>query len=357
MRTSDFDYTLPAELIAAEPAAERGGSRLLIMSRESASIEHRRFTDLPRFLREGDVLVLNDSRVIRARLRGRRAETGGALELLLLERVKLAHPGDCWLVMARPAKKLKRGDLLLFGTGDLRAEVLESREEGERVIRFDVPDVLPVLDRIGEMPLPPYILHRRREMAADPHAFDAEDDERYQTVYANEAGSVAAPTAGLHFSESMLETLQCAGVQIAKVTLHVGAGTFKPVEVDNPAQHPMHLEHYSVPIETADAVNAALRDGRRVIAVGTTAVRTLESAFHPELKSLVAGSGSTRMLILPGYEFRVVNGLLTNFHLPRSTLLMLVSAFAGKDNVLRAYEEAIEQRYRFYSYGDAMFIT
>lgn len=312
---------------------------------------------MPAYLRAGDVLVLNDSRVIRARLRGQRAGTGGGVELLLLERVAIERSGDSWLAMARPAKKLKPGERLNFGDGTLRAEVVEARDEGERVICFDAPDLLPVLDQLGEMPLPPYILHRRREMHVEPHALDAEDDERYQTIYANEAGSVAAPTAGLHFSKEMLETLQKSGVQIAKVTLHVGAGTFKPVEVDDPATHPMHTEQYHVPSETAEVINAALRESRRVIAVGTTAVRTLESAFDPERKVIRTGDASTRLLILPGYKFQVVSALLTNFHLPRSTLLMLVSAFAGKENVQRAYEEAIRERYRFYSYGDAMLIT
>ena len=359
VKTSDFDYFLPPQLIAAEPPAERGGSRLLVLDRNDGHTDHRMFADLPSYLRAGDVLVLNDSRVLRARLRGHRADTGGAVELLLLARTD-AQPDatrDSWNTMARPAKKLKPGERLVFAGGALTAKVIEVGEQGERVIRFDTPDVLPALELHGEMPLPPYIVQRRRELESEQHIEHADDAERYQTVFAREPGSVAAPTAGLHFSDKMLAALRELRVHIAYVTLHVGAGTFKPVDVEDPSQHPMHSEHYTISSETAATVNKALKDKRRIVAVGTTAVRTLESAYDPATGQIGNGTTNTRMLILPGYEFQVIGGLLTNFHLPKSTLLMLVSAFANRESVLAAYAEAIEREYRFYSYGDAMLIT
>ncbi|MGI8908926.1 MAG: tRNA preQ1(34) S-adenosylmethionine ribosyltransferase-isomerase QueA [Candidatus Sumerlaeaceae bacterium] len=355
MLTSDFDYTLPLNLIAAEPSAERGGSRLLVLHRTTGAVSHRSFSDLPGYFSPGDVLVLNDSRVLRARICGRRANTSGAVELLLLERASVpGQSGDCWSAMARPAKKLKEGERILFGDDALSAEVIGAGHGAERTVCFDVPDILPLLEQYGEMPLPPYIVQRRKELG---HSGDTDDAERYQTVFAREPGSVAAPTAGLHFSPDILDLLRSRGVRIAHVTLHVGAGTFKPVEAEDPSEHPMHAEHYTISPDTADVINLALAERRRIIAVGTTSVRTLESAFDTYTHSVQAGSGSTRLLILPGYNFRVVGALLTNFHLPKSTLLMLVSAFAGREPVLSAYRDAINERYRFYSYGDAMLVT
>jgi len=314
------------------------------------------FENLAGYLHAGDLLVVNNSKVLRARLRGQRATTGGAVELLLLERQPASRPGtDSWLAMARPAKKLQVGERLQFGGGSLVAEVQEVLAEGERVIQFQTPDLLPLLDGIGELPLPPYIIQRRKQTHLDPAA--PEDADRYQTVYAQHPGSVAAPTAGLHFTEQILRELCGKGIERAEVTLHVGAGTFKPVEVEDPAVHPMHREYYTVPQQAADAVQRARRDNRRVLAVGTTVVRTLESAYDSTGKSLHTGSRSTNMLILPGYQFQVVGALLTNFHLPRSTLLMLVSAFAGTELIRAAYAEAIREQYRFYSYGDAMLIV
>jgi S-adenosylmethionine:tRNA ribosyltransferase-isomerase len=357
MQTADFDYILPPELIAAHPPAERGTSRLLVLNRKTCELAHRAFQDLSDYVSSGDVLVINDSKVLRARLRGQRQQTGGAVELLLLERANhvSTKDADTWNTLARPAKKLKPGELIRFGSGELIGEVVAAGVEGERLVKFNVVDVLPYLERLGELPLPPYIVSRRRDLHEDSEAA-AEDGERYQTVFAREPGSVAAPTAGLHFTQELLQRLSNKGVQIARVTLHVGAGTFKPVEVDDPALHNMHSEHYEVSANTSDTINAALSEGRRIVAVGTTAVRTLESAYDPHTRLVRPGSASTRLLILPGYRFNVVGALITNFHLPKSTLLMLVSAFASREAVLAAYHAAIEHEYRFYSYGDAMLI-
>lgn len=331
MLTSDFDYHLPAERIAQE-AAPRGESRLLVLDREGPG-RHSRIRDLPSLLRPGDLLVLNDTRVIPARLYGQRP-SGGRMEILLIERRGERE----WDALVKPGRRAQPGTVIGFD-GGLSAEVIDKREDGRHLLRFSEP-VEPHLDRLGHIPLPPYI-HR---------ADTPEDRERYQTVYARHPGSVAAPTAGLHFNEELLREIEAAGVEIARVTLHVGIGTFKPVSAERIEEHRMESERYEIGEETA----AALRRARRVVAVGTTVVRTLESAARDgEVQS---GSGSTALFITPGYQFRVVDALLTNFHLPRSTLLMLVSAFAGRERVLAAYEEAIRESYRFYSYGDAMLV-
>lgn len=329
---------------------------MLVVLRGGDELQHRAFRQLRDYLRPGDLLVVNDSRVLRARLRGQRASTGGGVELLLLERQPApgsAH--DHWSTLARPARKLQPGERLTFGDGHLHGVVTEVREGGERVVQFETKDLIPQLDTLGEMPLPPYIVQRRRQTGGA--SITDTDSERYQTVYAQDAGSVAAPTAGLHFTQGQLDELQELGVERAHVTLHVGAGTFKPVEAEDPGSHSMHTEHYTVPPATAALVNQARAEGRRVIAVGTTVVRTLESAVDPASGQLREGPGSTQLLILPGYQFRLVDALLTNFHLPKSTLLMLVSAFAGTELVRAAYATAIQERYRFYSYGDAMLIV
>ncbi|MBA2668969.1 MAG: tRNA preQ1(34) S-adenosylmethionine ribosyltransferase-isomerase QueA [Gemmatimonadetes bacterium] len=364
MRTDLFDYELPRELIAAAPAERREESRLLVLHRGGGGrTEHRRFADIGDYMLPGDLLVVNDSRVLRARLRGVREATGGAVELLLLER--MASPDmpdfrDSWSAMARPAKRMRVGEELSFGTSPdgLRARVIAEGEGGVRVVEFDTPDMMPWLDRLGEMPLPPYIEQRRKEMALAGERLDVNDAERYQTVYAREGGSVAAPTAGLHFTPELLASLKSRGLQMTSVTLHVGPGTFKPVETESVEDHPMHSERFSITPEAAEAVNAARREGRRVVAVGTTAVRTLESAAGTTDSGLIQpGSCDTRLLITPGYRFRVVDALITNFHLPCSTLLMLVSAMAGHEAVMEAYREAVREQYRFYSYGDAMLIV
>lgn len=360
MRTDLFGYHLPRELIAAEPAARREESRLLALDRATGRIEHRTFTDIADYLRQGDLLVANDSRVVRARLHGKRLGTGGRVEFLLLERMpRGGATWDVWRVMCRPAKKLKPGETVYFANKQLEARVKHYLGEGEREVEFSVPDVLPWLETLGEVPLPPYILQRRRELGAqgqwNPSFSGSEDAERYQTVYAREPGSVAAPTAGLHFTEELLRRLRERGISFAPLTLHVGPGTFKPVEVSEVERHPMHTEEFSIPGATADAVNLAREEGRRVVPVGTTSVRSLESAVD-ERGRVRGGSFSTSLMILPGYRFRIADAMITNFHLPRSTLLMLVSAFAGRELILHAYEEAIREQYRFYSYGDAMLI-
>ncbi len=336
MRASDFDYELPPELIAQHPPETRGSSRLLHLDGTTAAIADLRFPDLVSLLREGDLLVVNDTRVIKARLRGRK-DSGGEVEVLV-ERVLDAHRA---LAMVRASKTPKTGRFLEFG-GGVRAEVLGRHQEFFELGFADA--VLDVLAAHGEVPLPPYI----------EHAAGAQDEARYQTVYAREPGAVAAPTAGLHFDEAMLATLAAKGVARASVTLHVGAGTFQPLRVEDVAAHVMHSEWYSIPEATVEAVEKARAAGGRVIAVGTTALRALESAAADG--TLRPGSGETRLFIVPGYRFRVVDRLVTNFHLPRSTLLMLVSAFAGSDNIRRAYRHAVAHRYRFFSYGDAMLL-
>ncbi|MSU27922.1 MAG: tRNA preQ1(34) S-adenosylmethionine ribosyltransferase-isomerase QueA [Pedosphaera sp.] len=356
MRTADFDYPLPPELIAQAPAPTRDGSRLLVLHRTDSRTEHRQFRELPDYLRAGDVLVLNNSRVLRARLRGHKPSTGGQLELLLVEEVA---PNEWWTLL-RPGKRVRVGAEIQLRTNGgvaslVRAVVLEKNDEGHCRVRFKgTPNILDELESHGEIPLPPYI-----ERAAG-----TEDDTRYQTVFAQPTGSVAAPTAGLHFTPALLDALRARGVQIHFVTLHVGLGTFLPVKADNLADHVMHEERFELPADTAVAINTAKREGRRVIAVGTTTVRVLESAaalstFNFQLS---ASQSRTRIFIHPPYEFRVVDALLTNFHLPQSTLLMLVSAFAatgelrGRELMLATYAEAVRERYRFFSYGDAMLL-
>jgi len=347
MRTDDFFYELPKELIAQEPLKDRSSSRLLRLGRESGQIEHGRFTDVLKYLKSGDVLVINDTKVLPARLLGVKAETGAHAELLILKRAE----GDVFECLAKPGKRLKEGAVIYFGGEDesapLKALILEELPEGLRRVRFYYEGIFEeVLDSLGEMPLPPYIKKK------------LEEKDRYNTVYARNAGSAAAPTAGLHFTKELLENAKAMGVTVAPVTLHVGLGTFRPVKAENIEDHHMHSEFYIVPEETAAAVNAAKDEGRRVICVGTTACRTVESAAE-ETESgfrLKAGSGWTEIFIYPGYEFKIMEGLITNFHLPESTLLMLVSAFAGKEHVMAAYEEAVRERYRFFSFGDAMLI-
>ena len=340
MKLSDFDYHLPEELIAQRPVEPRDSSRLLVVNRDSGALAHRYFRDLPEYLRPGDALVLNETRVMPARLLGQREETGGSVEVLLLKRIDR----DRWETLVKPGKKARPGQRLRFGDGLLTATVIDTTEFGGRVVEFGYEGIFEeVLDRLGQMPLPPYI----RERLADP--------ERYQTVFAREWGSAAAPTAGLHFTPELLEQIRAMGVEIHKVVLHVGLGTFRPVEVEDPTTHRMHSEFYSVSAETASALNRVKAAGGRVIAVGTTSVRTLETSSTVD-GSVVAGEGWTDIFIYPGYRFKVVDGLVTNFHLPKSTLLMLVSALSSRELMLHAYEVAVQERYRFFSFGDAMLI-
>ena len=353
MRTADFDFELPQELIAQTPLTRRDESRLLVIERKSERWAHRRFRDLIAYLRPGDVLVLNNSRVIPARLRGQNAESVGRFEVLLLEE----NAVNDWWVLLRPGKRARRGTRIEFrdlkgAKTDVTAVVLEHNDEGHRRLRFEgTSNVLNELESMGEVPLPPYI---NRSGIAEMER----DRERYQTVFAKDAGSVAAPTAGLHFTQAFLDDIRACGVNICFLTLHVGLGTFAPVKAETVSEHVMHEERYEIPAATAAEVNRAKEEGRRVIAVGTTTLRVLESAQG----QLTIGRGQTRIFIYPPYRFKIVSGLLTNFHLPRSTLLMLVSAFAapgdlrGRDLVLSAYSEAIRERYRFFSYGDAMLI-
>lgn len=355
MQTSDFDYDLPRELIATHPAEKRDASRLLVMDKTSGAVQHRTFADLPEYLKAGDLLVMNDSRVLNARLHGTRRATGAGVEILLLEKIQpSAADADnsqrqLWRAMCRPAKKFRLGESIDFANGQVSAQVVEVEDEGHRILSFNTPDVLPVLQKYGEIPLPPYIVQRRKETGTEY----AQDSERYQTVYSAEAGSVAAPTAGLHFTPGLLQQLSDAGVSTARVTLHVGPGTFKPVEVENAVEHPIHSEYCEVPTSTAEKIAATRKAGGRIVAVGTTTVRTLESAWDEERQVFRDGRFATRLFIYPGYTFKVINAMITNFHLPRSSLLMMVSAFAGRDHILGAYDAAIANGYRFYSYGDA----
>lgn len=353
MLVSDFDFFLPEEQIAQQPPQERAGARMLALDRATGAWQDRQFHDFPGILREGDLLVLNDSRVIPARLFAHRTglhtqpghTTTGRVQVLLTEQISEWE----WLVLVRPGRKAQVGEKLTFGEGELQAEITAHGEFGERTVRFHpVADFYGVLDKLGHMPLPPYI--HRQDAAADR--------ERYQTVYARERGSVAAPTAGLHFTPEILERLRARGVQVTYVTLHVGLGTFQPVRVEKLEDIHLHTERYTLPAETAETINAALREGRRIVAAGTTTVRTLEHcALKANGTALEAHSGATSIFISPGFSFRVVSGLLTNFHLPQSTLLMLVSAFAGRERVLAAYKHAVEAGYRFFSYGDCMFVS
>jgi S-adenosylmethionine:tRNA ribosyltransferase-isomerase len=356
VKTSDFDFELPAELIAQRPPAERGASRLLVLSRETGAIGHTTFARLPNHLRPGDLLVVNDTRVFPARLVGHRVPSGGAVECLLLRQLptrnsQLPMGHELWEALMHPGQKLKPGARVTFERGDgrIHGEVLARHFHGRRTIRLWTDSGMPLADaieQIGHIPLPPYI--------ARPD--EASDRERYQTVYARDAGSVAAPTAGLHFTDGVLDELRSRGIERISLTLHVGYGTFKPVRAENVDEHEVDPEIYSVSASAADALTNALRTGRRIVAVGTTTTRALESlAIDPEGR-VHASSGSTSLFIHPGHRFRVVQGLITNFHLPRSSLLMLVAAFAGRERVLAAYRDAVERGYHFYSYGDAMLI-
>ena len=339
MKTSDFYYELPKESIAQQPVEPRDSSRMLVYNRADGSIQHRHFYDLPDYLAAGDLLVVNDTKVIPARLLGHREGYDGEVEFLLLKRLSNTD----WQCITRPAKKLKVGTQVRFAP-DLVATVIAYGEEGLRTVRFAFDGVFEqILDRVGNMPLPPYITQQ------------LQDKQRYNTVYSRLPGSAAAPTAGLHFTSRLLQQLQQKGVQLARVDLHVGLGTFRPVKVEDVTQHTMHSEYYQVSPEAADAINSAIDQGRRIICVGTTSVRTLESAAD-DTGHIVAGSGDTSIFIYPGYRFKVVQHLITNFHLPESTLIMLVSALIGKEETLSAYNLAVREGYRFFSFGDAMFI-
>ena len=341
MKTSDFYYDLPQELIAQTPIEKRDTSRLMTLNRTTGEVGHHHFYELPDFLRPGDCLILNDSRVLPARLLGQRLPGGGACEVLLL-----TDKGDkTWECLVRPGRKMRTGAKLSFGNGELTAEVVGEVEGGNRLVRFDYEGIfLEVLEHLGKMPLPPYIKEELR------------DKERYQTVYSKVLGSAAAPTAGLHFTPELLEKIAAKGVGVGYVTLHVGLGTFRPVKEEEITDHEMHSEFCTVPLETAELINKTKANGGRVICVGTTSCRTLES-WAAEDGHMEPKSGWTNIYIYPGYRFRVMDGLVTNFHLPESTLIMLVSAFAGREHVLEAYEQAVKERYRFFSFGDAMFIS
>ncbi len=340
LRKSDFYFDLPQELIAQDPLADRTASRLLVLHRQTGEVEHHTFREITDYLRPGDCLVLNNTKVIPARLMGVKEDTGAAIEVLLLKR----RENDVWETLVKPGKKARPGTKLVFGDGCLRAEVLDMVEEGNRLVRFYYDGIFEeALDRLGEMPLPPYITHK------------LQDKNRYQTVYAKHDGSAAAPTAGLHFTQELLAKIEEMGVRIASVTLHVGLGTFRPVKADNILEHHMHSEHYQITREASDIINRTKKEGGRVICVGTTSCRTVESAAD-ESGSVQPGCGDTEIFIYPGYQFKVLDCLITNFHLPESTLVMLVSALAGREHVLAAYQKAVEERYRFFSFGDAMLI-
>ena len=340
MKVADFNYDLPKELIAQVPIKNRDMSRLMVLDRNSKTIEHKIFKDILDYLEPGDCLVRNNTKVIPARLYGVKDETGVNVEFLLLKRIE----GDLWEVMVRPGRRLKAGTKVTFGDGILKAEILETLEGGNRKVKFEYDGIFhEILDQIGLMPLPPYIHEKLKEK------------DRYQTVYAKYEGSAAAPTAGLHFTDDLIEKIKEKGVEIANVTLHVGIGTFRPVKVENIEDHDMHTEHYYIKEEDANKINKAKREGHRVIAVGTTSCRVLESVAN-EQGEVRQTEGDTNIFIYPGYKFKCLDALITNFHLPESTLIMLVSALAGKEFVINAYEEAVKEKYRFFSFGDAMFI-
>ena len=340
MKTSDFYYDLPKELIAQDPLEDRSASRLMHLNKETGEYEHGHFRDILKYLKPGDCLVINDTKVIPARLYGSKVGTDAAIEILLLKR----RENDIWETLVKPGKKCKVGTVISFGDGILTGEVVDIVDEGNRLIQFHYDGIFEeILDQLGEMPLPPYITHK------------LQDKNRYQTVYAKHEGSAAAPTAGLHFTKELLQQVQDAGVKIAHVTLHVGLGTFRPVKVEDVTQHHMHSEFYVVEEDQAKLINDTKKNGGRVISVGTTSCRTLESAAGED-GIVKAGSGWTEIFIYPGYKFKAIDGLITNFHLPESTLLMLVSALAGKEHIMAAYEEAVKERYRFFSFGDAMMI-
>ena len=340
MKTSDFYYDLPKELIAQDPLEDRSSSRLLVLHRKSGRVEHRVFTDIVEYLKPGDCLVRNNTKVIPARLYGTRVDTGATIELLLLKRME----NDVWETLVKPGKKARQGAVISFGDGILTGEIIDVKEDGNRLIQFRYEGIFEeILDQLGQMPLPPYITHTLK------------DKNRYQTVYAKNEGSAAAPTAGLHFTKELLEKVKEKGVNIAHVTLHVGLGTFRPVKVDDVESHHMHSEFYIVEEDQAKLINDTKKAGKRVIAVGTTSCRTLESATGED-GILKSGSGWTEIFIYPGYHFKMIDALITNFHLPESTLVMLVSALAGKENIMHAYETAVQEKYRFFSFGDAMII-
>lgn len=340
MDVKDFYYELPQELIAQDPLQDRSGSRLMVLGREDGSVEHHMFRDIVNYLHPGDCLVINNTKVIPARLFGTKEGTEAAIELLLLKRLE----DDKWETLVKPGKKARVGTRILFGGGLLTGEIVDIVEEGNRIIQFSYQGIFEeILDQLGEMPLPPYITHR------------LEDQQRYQTVYAKREGSAAAPTAGLHFTAQLLEQIRGKDVEIAEVTLHVGLGTFRPVKADNVLDHHMHSEFYMIDQEQADKINRAKAEGHRIIAVGTTSTRTLESVADED-GYVRAASGWTQIFIYPGYHFRCIDALITNFHLPESTLIMLVSALAGREHVLKAYAQAVQEKYRFFSFGDAMFI-
>lgn len=340
MKTSDFDYYLPEELIAQHPLDKRDDSKLLIIDKKTGEIEHKAFSDIIEYLDENDFLVINSTRVLPARLLGKKEDTGAKVEVFLL------HPSkedDTWECLVRPGKKLKEGTKLIFGDGLLKGEVISRTETGGRIVKFYYEgSFMDSINMVGEVPLPPYIKEK------------IEDPERYQTIYAKTSGSVAAPTAGLHFTKELFEKIKKKNIGIAEVTLHVGLGTFRPVSAENILEHKMHAEFFSIDEHNANKINEALKKGKRIVAVGTTSTRTLESAISN--KEIVKKEGWTEIFIYPGYEFKAINALITNFHLPKSTLLMLVSALAGKEEILNAYSEAVAKNYRFFSFGDAMFI-
>ena len=341
MKTSDFYYDLPEELIAQDPLEDRSGSRLLVLDKETGEIKHRMFRDITEYLQPGDCMVINDTKVIPARLIGSKIGTDAKIEVLLLKRKE----NDVWETLVKPGRKAKPGTRISFGDGLLVGEVIDVVEEGNRLIHFEYEGIFEeILDRLGQMPLPPYITHQ------------LQDRDRYNTVYAVHEGSAAAPTAGLHFTPELLEEIQEKGIEIARVTLHVGLGTFRPVKVDDVTEHHMHSEFYQIDEEAAGKINRAKDNGGRVVCVGTTSCRTIESAAD-ENGRLKTCSGWTEIFIYPGYQFKILDCLITNFHLPESTLIMLVSALAGKEHVLAAYEEAVKERYRFFSFGDAMLIV
>lgn len=340
MQREEFNFELPESLIAQDPLLDRAGSRLLVLDRNTGEMRHQVFREIVKDIEPGDCLVINDTKVIPARLIGSKEETGAKIEILLLKR----QQDDVWETLVKPGKKARQGARIVFGDGLLSGEVVGMGEEGNRLIRFSYAGIFEeILDRLGQMPLPPYITHQ------------LEDQNRYQTVYARHSGSAAAPTAGLHFTPELLEELSQKGVSIARVTLHVGLGTFRPVKVDNILEHHMHSEYYQIDADQADKINQAKANGHRVIAVGTTSCRTIESVASSD-GTVTGSSGWTDIFIYPGYQFKVLDGLITNFHLPESTLMMLVSALAGRENIMRAYESAIREKYRFFSFGDAMFI-
>lgn len=340
MNVKDFDFYLPEEQIAQDPLENRSDSRLMVLDRKSGEIEHRIFRDITGYLKKGDCLVINNTKVLPARLIGVKEETGAKIEILLLKR----RENDIWETLVKPGRKAKKGVKISFGDGLLKGEIIDEVEEGNRLIQFSYKGIFEeILDQLGQMPLPPYITHQLK------------DKNRYQTVYAKEEGSAAAPTAGLHFTKELLQQIEAMGVTIAHVTLHVGLGTFRPVKVENVLDHHMHSEFYCIEEAEAKKINDTKKNGGRVIAVGTTSTRTLESATG-ENGILQAKSGNTEIFIYPGYKFKMIDGLITNFHLPQSTLLMLVSAFSTRENILHAYDVAVKEGYRFFSFGDAMFL-